>query len=131
MKDFLENIVKHIVDAPDKVVIDSHEENGKTVFIITVDDADMGRVIGKEGRVINSIRNIMRVMAIRQNTRIRIDIADNRGEEVGSAPVEATETVGEPEAEVESTTNTTVNDFVGQPDDSSAEVTIVDNTKKK
>lgn len=126
MKDFLENIVKHIVDAPDKVVIESHEENGKTVFIISVDDADMGRVIGKEGKVINSIRNIMRVMAIRQNLRIRIDIADNRVSET------ETDVVEEETEPVEDTTGeVTVTDFVGQPKDGSSEVTIVDNTTKK
>lgn len=77
MKSFLESIVKSIVESPESVIIEeSTDDQGRVVFSITVADEDMGRVIGKDGKVINAIRAIMRVMAIRQNVRIRIDVVD-------------------------------------------------------
>lgn len=99
MKDFLQNIIQQIVENPDAVVIEETQEEGRTNLLIKVADEDMGRVIGKEGKVINSIRMILRVMAIRQNVRVRVDIEDNRpaaeettapAEETTSAPQETT-----------------------------------------
>lgn len=77
MKDFLENIIKNIVEQPEEVSVTETEAKGRIVLTIKVADGDMGRVIGKDGKVINAIRMVMRVMAIRQDARIRIDIEDN------------------------------------------------------
>ena len=55
MKDTLHFIVSAIVDNTDAVVIDEHEEDGITNLIITVAQEDMGKIIGKEGKVIRSI----------------------------------------------------------------------------
>jgi uncharacterized protein len=76
MKDTLQFIVSAIVDNPDAVVIDESEEEGITNLIITVDPADMGKVIGKEGKVIRSIRNIMKVKAMKSDKRIKISLAE-------------------------------------------------------
>ena len=77
MKDTLHFIVSAIVDNPDAVVIDEHEEDGITNLTITVDPADMGKVIGKEGKVIRSIRNIMKIKAMKFDKRIKISLAEN------------------------------------------------------
>ncbi len=77
MKDTLSFIVKSIVDHPELVSVDEKEENGTTILTITVAKDDMGKVIGKEGKVIRSIRNIMKVKAMKQNKRITITIAEN------------------------------------------------------
>lgn len=76
MKDTLTYIVSSIVDEPKKVVVDEQDENGIVQFIITVGKEDMGKVIGKEGKVIRAIRNVMKIPAIKQNKRINITLAD-------------------------------------------------------
>ena len=76
MKDTLHFIVSSIVDSPDAVVIDEHEEDGILNFTITVAPEDMGKVIGKEGKVIRSIRNSMKVKAMKHDTRIKISLAE-------------------------------------------------------
>lgn len=78
MKDTLHFIVSSIVDNPDAVVIDEHEEDGILNFTITVDPADMGKVIGKEGKVIRAIRNSMKVKAMKHDVRIRISLAEQQ-----------------------------------------------------
>jgi len=76
MKDTLQFIVAAIVDNPDAVVIEERDEDGILNLIITVDPADMGKVIGKEGKVIRSIRNIMKVKAMKSDIRIKISLAE-------------------------------------------------------
>ena len=76
MKDTLHFIVSAIVDNADAVVIEEHEEDGFTNLIISVDPTDMGKVIGKEGKVIRSIRNIMKVKAMKSDKRIKISLAE-------------------------------------------------------
>lgn len=76
MKDTLHFIVSAIVDNPDAVSIDEQEEDGILNLIITVDPSDMGKVIGKEGKVIRSIRNIMKVKAMKVDQRIKISLAE-------------------------------------------------------
>jgi hypothetical protein len=76
MKDTLHFIVSAIVDNPDAVVIEENVEEGITNLIITVDPSDMGKVIGKEGKVIRSIRNIMKIKAMKFDKRIKISLAE-------------------------------------------------------
>jgi predicted RNA-binding protein YlqC (UPF0109 family) len=76
MKDTLQFIVSSIVDNPDAVSINEEQTDGITNLIITVDPNDIGKVIGKEGKVIRSIRNIMKIKAIKLGIRINITIAD-------------------------------------------------------
>ena len=76
MKDTLQFIVSAIVDNPDAVVIEERDEDGITNLIITVAPEDMGKIIGKEGKVIRSIRNIMKVKAMKSDKRIKISLAE-------------------------------------------------------
>jgi predicted RNA-binding protein YlqC (UPF0109 family) len=76
MKDTLHYIVSSIVDNPDAVQIEEKEEDGLINLIITVAKEDMGKVIGKEGKVIRSIRNIMKIKAMKNNLRINISLAE-------------------------------------------------------
>jgi len=80
MKDTLHFIVSAIVDNPDVIVIDEHEEDGMTNLTISVAPEDMGKVIGKEGKVIRSIRNIMKIKAMKFDKRIRISLAETANE---------------------------------------------------
>ena len=76
MKDTLHFIITSIVDNPDAVKIDEHEEEGILNFSVTVAKEDMGKVIGKEGKVIRSIRNIMKIKAMKHDQRINISLAE-------------------------------------------------------
>lgn len=77
MKETLEYIITSLVDAPDKVTLEESDEEGITHFSITVAKEDMGKIIGKEGKVIKSIRNIMKIKAMKENKRITISLVEH------------------------------------------------------
>lgn len=75
MQDTLLFIIKNIVTLPDDVKIEeSVDETGTTTYSLTVNPADVGRIIGKEGKVIKAIRTIMRVIAIQKGVHVRISV---------------------------------------------------------
>lgn len=74
MKDLLEYIVKSLVDDPTQVQV-SEVQSGHTLILrLRVAQEDMGRVIGKSGRVVNSIRALLRVAAARDGLRLELEI---------------------------------------------------------
>ena len=74
MKDLLEYIIKSIVSQPDAVKIT--EENSDTGLLIKLEVApdDKGRVIGRQGRVAQALRTLLRVKAAKEDTRVRLEI---------------------------------------------------------
>ena len=76
MKDTLLTIIRAIVDLPDSVSIDEFDENGITTFTVHVAKEDMGKVIGKEGKVIRAIRNVMKIPAMKEQKRIHITLSE-------------------------------------------------------
>ncbi len=79
MQDILQFILKNITTVPDDVKIDVQDEEGTSNYIVTVNPADVGRIIGKEGKVIKAIRTIMRVIAIQRGVHIRISVVSENG----------------------------------------------------
>jgi len=71
----LEYLIKSIVSDPDSVRIQSSGDD-RCVFSVTVADGDMGRVIGKRGRVANAIRTIVRAAAVADDAQIDVDFVD-------------------------------------------------------
>ena len=80
MKDALSYIITSLVEHPDKVEITEAEENGIVNFAIKVDKEDMGKIIGKNGKVIRSIRNVMKIKAMKNNNKINISLAEEQAE---------------------------------------------------
>lgn len=79
MKELVEFIVKSLVDNPDQVEVHEIDDRSATIVELSVAQPDMGRVIGKSGRVINSIRSIVQVAAAKQGRRVSVEIIeDNR-----------------------------------------------------
>ena len=76
MKDLLISIAAGLVDEPDKVTVDVDDinEEGVVVYHLHVAQDDMGRVIGKQGRIAKAIRTVMRATANRSDTKISVEI---------------------------------------------------------
>lgn len=76
MKDLLVTIVKGLVEKPEQVTVDVDEpsEEGVIVYHLHVAEEDMGRVIGKQGRIAKAIRTVMRAAAIRNDLKIMVEI---------------------------------------------------------
>lgn len=80
MKNLLEFILNHLVDHPEDVSIEEIETSEGMTYVLHVHPEDMGRVIGKNGRVIQSIRNLAKVRAVKEQIRAHITLAEH-GEE--------------------------------------------------
>ncbi|MBR3588543.1 MAG: KH domain-containing protein [Clostridia bacterium] len=75
MEELLVSIVKGLVEDPDAVnVTSSTEEDGLIVFHVNVAADDMGRVIGKQGRIAKAVRTVMRAAAIRNDAKVKVEI---------------------------------------------------------
>ncbi len=74
MKELIEYIAKSIVDKPDEVVVTEETDERGLVFKLQVADEDKGRVIGKQGRVAEAMRTLLRVSAAKQGTRATLQI---------------------------------------------------------
>jgi predicted RNA-binding protein YlqC (UPF0109 family) len=76
-KDLVEYIVRSIVDHPDEVSVTETQDDAAITVELAVADEDMGRVIGKQGRVINSIRSIVQVQAAKHGARVNLEINED------------------------------------------------------
>jgi uncharacterized protein len=76
MTELLEFLTRALVEDPDAVSVEELEEDGDLVYEITVAEDDLGRVIGKGGRVANAIRAIAKAGAVRMERRVIVDILD-------------------------------------------------------
>ena len=74
MKELLEYIARSLVDDPSQVSVKETRSGGVVIFELRVAPEDTGRVIGKNGRVANSIRALLRVAAAKEGARVQIDI---------------------------------------------------------
>jgi len=74
MKELVEYIAKSIVTMPDAVVVDEVTESDGTVLKLQVAPEDRGRVIGKQGKVAQSMRALLRIAAIREGVRAQLQI---------------------------------------------------------
>ncbi len=72
MKDALYYIVSLLSENKDKIAVSEENEGDVTTFKITVGKEDMGKVIGKNGKIIRAIRNVIKIPAIKQNKRVNI-----------------------------------------------------------
>ncbi|MBP6930044.1 KH domain-containing protein [Patescibacteria group bacterium] len=78
-KEFVEYIVKEIVDVPDKVKVERKIDEMGVLLELTVDPTDMGKVIGKDGNTAKSIRTLLRVLGAKNNARVNLKIIEPEG----------------------------------------------------
>ncbi|HSS04550.1 MAG TPA: KH domain-containing protein [Solirubrobacterales bacterium] len=76
MTELLEFLVRALVEDPDAVEVEELEEDGDLIYEISVAEDDLGRVIGKGGRVANAIRTVAKAAAVRIDRRVIVDILD-------------------------------------------------------
>jgi len=75
MKDLLELIAKNLVDNPNAVVVTETQSERGTTLELRVAPEDMGKVIGKQGRIAKAIRTVVKAGAIQNDTRVTVEIA--------------------------------------------------------
>ena len=76
MKELVEVIAKALVDDPDSVVVTEREDKKATVLEVKVADSDMGKVIGKQGRIAKAIRSVLKAAAAKEDKKVIVDILD-------------------------------------------------------
>lgn len=76
MTELLEFLIRALVEDPDAVEVEELEEDGDLIYEISVAEDDLGRVIGKGGRVANAIRTVAKAAAVRLDRRVIVDILD-------------------------------------------------------
>ena len=74
MKELLEFIVKSLVTCPDDVVIDEKTDGDIITLEVRVNECDMGKVIGKQGKIAKAIRSLMKAAAAKKNVKVNVDI---------------------------------------------------------
>lgn len=74
MRDLIIVIVKALVDHPEDVVVSETEVKGETVYKLSVHPSDMGKVIGKQGRIAKALRTVVTSAAVKHNKRVNVEI---------------------------------------------------------
>ncbi|MCR5344020.1 KH domain-containing protein [Butyrivibrio sp. XPD2002] len=76
MKELVEVIAKALVDNPDEVVVNEKNEGRNIVIELHVAPSDMGKVIGRQGRIAKAIRSVVKAASSRENLRVDVEIVD-------------------------------------------------------
>ena len=74
IKEFVEYIVKSLVSNHEHILVNVREEQGTVTVNVNVAEEDMGRIIGRKGRTVNSIRSLLRVLGSEHGMRVELDI---------------------------------------------------------
>ena len=95
-KEFLEYVVKSMVDNPDDVKVDRKVDEMGVLITLSVNSEDMGKIIGKQGNTAKAIRTLLRVIGMKNNARVNLKIEEPEGST--RAPREASVTASVDEA---------------------------------
>lgn len=76
MKEILEVMIKNLVEDKDSVSINEVAQDSEIKFEVRVNEKDMGRVIGKKGKIAQSIRTVMKAIAGKENKKVNIEFID-------------------------------------------------------
>ena len=74
MKELVEILAKALVDSPDEVVVTEREDAKGIIIELKVAPDDMGKVVGKQGRIAKSIRSVVKAAAFKENKKVIVDI---------------------------------------------------------
>ena len=76
MEELVRFIAKNLVDDPDSVKVDSREEGDTVVISLSVAPSDMGKVIGRQGRIAKAIRTVVKAASVREDKKYMVDIVE-------------------------------------------------------
>ena len=76
MKEILEIMIKNLVEDKESVLINEVAQDSEIKFEVRVNEKDMGRVIGKKGKIAQSIRTVMKAIATKENKKVSIEFID-------------------------------------------------------
>jgi uncharacterized protein len=77
MEDLVAYLARSLVDKPEDVSVESYDEDdGSTVYELSVAEDDVGKVIGRGGRTVNALRCVLRACAAKQGRRLLLDVVD-------------------------------------------------------
>ncbi len=76
MEEMLKSIVKYVVDNPDAIDVTKRQEDKTTTLELRVAPEDIGKVIGRQGKMAKAIRTLMKAYATKEGTKINVDIMD-------------------------------------------------------
>ena len=76
MKELLTYMIQNLVDHPDEVSVTERETAGETIYEVRVADGDMGKVIGRQGRIIKEVRVLMKAVAQRKGKKVSVEVLD-------------------------------------------------------
>lgn len=74
MKELVETIAKALVDSPDEVVVTEKENDREIIVQLQVAQDDMGKVIGKQGRIAKAIRSVVKAAATKSDKKVKVEI---------------------------------------------------------
>ena len=74
LKGLVEYVAKALVDHPDGVKVDEVQDGNTTVYELEVEEDDIGKVIGRQGRVVRGLRALVKAAATRKGTRVDLDV---------------------------------------------------------
>jgi uncharacterized protein len=77
VKEFLEYVARSLVEKPDEVTVEVEEDGDGVTLTLVVDEHDMGRVIGRDGRIANAMRSLLRVMGTRDGRHVELEITSD------------------------------------------------------
>ena len=90
-KDFLEFLVKALVDHPENVVVERKVDEMGVLLSLRVDPKDMGQIVGRQGATAKAIRSLLRIVGVKNNARVNLKIEEPEGSERGMRQPESTE----------------------------------------
>jgi len=76
MRELVEFLLRSLVDDPDAVRVEEKPRGGAITLEVRVAPADMGKVIGKQGRTVNAIRTVVKAAAVKKGVRVDVEIVD-------------------------------------------------------
>jgi uncharacterized protein len=76
MAELLVYLARELVDEPDRVHVDTEERDGALVLVLHVAPDDVGKVIGRQGRIARALRTLVRASAVREGRRVLVEIAE-------------------------------------------------------
>ncbi len=85
MKEFIEYLVKHLVDKPEEVQINEVAGEQTTVLELRVGDGDMGKVIGRHGQTARSLRTLLTAASAKQGKRSVLEIVEDKADETSAS----------------------------------------------